>query len=254
MSFKIPKLLKPFLKPTELEKIPTDKDLDIEIEYFTWLFKAAYPILKKIVKEKIKRFFLYRWKLILYRFLQFIIISITICVIVIYVIEPTVEYIYPPSKIINERITQLNDSSMTLNNLLEQIKYVESRNNYEANREGSQYWGAYQIGYEERKVAGYGDIPKYAFLNHPEIQDACMINLMKHNYKVLKKYIDRYSGKIVGGILVTESGIVAMAHTGAGNVINFLESNGRIIGKDAMGTKCTIYLKLAGYDISKIKN
>jgi hypothetical protein len=70
---------------------------------------------------------------------------------------------------------------------------------------------------------------------------------MKYNKKVLKNYIKKYSGKVVGGILVTESGIIAMAHTGVGNVMKYMDSNGRLVGEDGNKTKSTDYLKLGGY-------
>ena len=135
---------------------------------------------------------------------------------------------------------------MTLDNFLKQISYMESRYNSSANRTGSQFWGLYQIGKRERKNAGYGDIQKNAYLSHPEIQRLCMINLLKYNKKYLKKYIDKYSGKIIDGILMTESGILALAHTGTGYAMMYLDKE-CIPEIDEYGNRPRLYAKLGGY-------
>jgi len=44
-------------------------------------------------------------------------------------------------------------------------------------------------------------------------------NVLKYNKKKLQKYIDKYDGKVIHGVLVTESGLLAAAHLGgAGSV------------------------------------
>ena len=66
--------------------------------------------------------------------------------------------------------------------------------------------------------------------------------------------LDKYVGKTIKGIYITESGLIAGAHLlGVGNVKKFLKSNGRKIPRDGYGTPITEYLsRFSGYDISEI--
>ena len=51
-----------------------------------------------------------------------------------------------------------------------------------------------------------------------------MKKLLLYNKKHLQKYINRFDGQVINGILVTESGLLAAAHLGgAGSVKNGLE-------------------------------
>ena len=69
-----------------------------------------------------------------------------------------------------------------------------------------------------------------------------MEDLLVHNKKVLRRYIKKYNGKVINGILITESGILAAAHlAGAGNVRKFFRRGYEF--KDGNGTKMTSYLK-----------
>jgi len=244
------KIFRPFLKPTEEEKIPTDKQLDYDINYVSDLLRHVNPMLKNIIRTKIKLFFLYRWKYILGRLIIFGTI-ITLSFLLITTITNV--------KITNEVITHdtiilsyPNDSNMNLRNYLLQIAYVESRYNKYAHRDSSQYWGLYQIGTEGRRIAGYGDVPINIFLRHPEIQDLCMINLLKYEKKYLQNYINKYSGKIIDGILITESGILALAHLGCGYAQSCLD-NGHIPEFDQFGNPARVYAKLGGYQLNLYK-
>lgn len=65
--------------------------------------------------------------------------------------------------------------------------------------------------------------------------------------------LERYIGKTVGGVLITQSGLIAGSHlVGAGNMAKFLNSGGTIVPKDANHTAITEYIaKFGGYEISK---
>ena len=58
----------------------------------------------------------------------------------------------------------------------------------------------------------------------------------------------------IGGVKVTESGMLAAAHlAGAGNVKNYLRSLGEIDVSDAYGTSIAKYIKkFSGYDVSHV--
>ncbi|WP_233269912.1 peptidoglycan-binding protein LysM [Polaribacter sp. L3A8] len=94
-----------------------------------------------------------------------------------------------------------------------------------------------------------------AFLKNPELQEKAFIALCKVNKWILRKDIRRSVGKIINGVKITESGILAAAHlSGAGNVKKFLRSNGVEGFSDAYGATIKSYLrKFGGYDVSNIE-
>lgn len=259
----ISKIFRPFLKPTAEEKIPTNVKLDDEIRYVSDILHHLSPILKKIIYTKIRLFFLYRWKYITGR-----IVIIGTIITLAYLVLTTVTNVKLTSTIIHHDTivdSYPSDSSMNLRNFLLQIAYVESRYDKHAHRDSSQYWGLYQIGTEARRLAGYGDVPMRVYLNHPEIQDLCMINLLKYEKKITQHYINpntgkpvdyikKYSGKIVDGILVTESGFLALCHLGVGFAQGCMDK-GVVPEYDDFGNPARAYLKLGGYrlNLDKVK-
>jgi hypothetical protein len=115
------------------------------------------------------------------------------------------------------------------------------------------YLGKYQFGrttLERLNIYNTRD-----FLQNPELQEKAFIALCKVNKWILRKDIRRSVGKVINGITITESGILAAAHlSGAGNVKNYLRSNGEDCFSDAYGTTIKSYLKkFAGYDVSNIE-
>jgi len=143
-----------------------------------------------------------------------------------------------------------DDSTMTMENYLLQIQYLESRYNHNANRLDSEYWGVYQIGHNIRKETGYGDISKSVFLNHPEIQHLCMIKSLEMYQDIMKDYINKYSGAIVDGILITESGILACSHLIGCEGTKRLLDKGVIPEKDINGNPIRHFFKLGGYKLN----
>ena len=243
----IPKILKPFLRPTSEEKTPTDTELDHDIEYVSFLLHHIWPVLKSVIRNKARRFLRYRWKFVLGRTVFFIGVAVLAYFAFVKVLSVRVVRVNAPAHS-DECMQYRADTSMNLRNFLTQIMYVESRYNKRAKRDSSQYWGLYQIGRTERCAAGYGDVPMAAFLSHQEIQDLCMIGLLKHNRNNMKKYIGKYSGKVVDGILVTESGVLALCHLGCGAAQKYLDS-GVVPDVDENGNSPRTMLKLGGYDL-----
>lgn len=134
----------------------------------------------------------------------------------------------------------------------EALGYKESRGNYFiVNQLG--YLGKYQFGRNTLKAFGIKDTQK--FLNSPELQEKVFLAYMSRNKAILKKEIDKYVGKKIGGVMVTESGLLAAAHLGgAGNVKKYLRTNGASRFRDANGASVRFYMKkFAGYDTSFIK-
>ena len=121
----------------------------------------------------------------------------------------------------------------------------ESSNRYDVvNQYG--YMGAYQFGSSTLKNLGY-NISKKEFLNSPSLQDEAMLKLLKANKHTLRRQIKKYDGKLVNGVLVTESGLLAAAHlVGAGTVRKWVRNGKKYT--DGNGVDLTSYLvKFNGY-------
>lgn len=133
----------------------------------------------------------------------------------------------------------------------EAIGFKESEGKYKKiNSLG--YMGKYQFGEETLKSVGIHD--STLFLRSPKMQERAFVALLSKNKAILQDIIDKYDGKVVNGILVTESGILAAAHLGgAGSVKRYFKNGGKKYIKDAYGTSIRSYMKaFGGYDTSLI--
>lgn len=131
----------------------------------------------------------------------------------------------------------------------EALAFKESRGDYfTVNTLG--YLGKYQFGSETLKLIGIHN-PNH-FLYNPELQEKAFIANAERNKWVLRKDIKRFEGKVIGGVKVTESGILAAAHlAGPGSVKKFLRSFGNNNFADAYGSTVKYYMKkFSGYDTS----
>lgn len=118
------------------------------------------------------------------------------------------------------------------------------------------YKGKYQFGRAALKDIGI-KVKWKEFRNDTALQEYAMYKYLLLNRDRLSRYIDKYEGKFIRGIRITECGILAGAHLGgAVGVKRFLYSNGRRDGKDANGTKISDYVRdFGGYQVNwdKIK-
>jgi hypothetical protein len=133
----------------------------------------------------------------------------------------------------------------------EAVAFKESQGKYRlVNSLG--YMGKYQFGGQALRSIGVKN--KKAFLKDPALQEKAFITLLSKNKWILRNEIERYEGKIINGIAITESGILAAAHLGgAGSVKNFFKNKGSRHFRDAYGTSLKSYLKaFGGYDLSYI--
>jgi len=134
----------------------------------------------------------------------------------------------------------------------EAIGFKESQGDYSrVNTFG--YMGKYQFGKATLNLFGVED--HQCFLNDPAFQERVFNHNTSRNKWVLRNYINLYSGRVIGGVEITESGILAAAHlAGPGNVKKFLISWGKEDFKDAYGTSVSNYMKkFAGYDVSMVE-
>jgi|TARA_R110000824_G_scaffold56013_3_gene153764 hypothetical protein len=145
-----------------------------------------------------------------------------------------------PVKIVRESFELVQPSHQQF---LEAIGHRESTNNYSVVNEFG-YMGRYQFGRSTLKGLGI-NVTKEEFINDPKLQEKAMHMLLSHNKKKLKRYIKKYEGQIIHGVLITESGVLAAAHlAGQGNVRKFLKNG--FVFKDGNGTKMTSYMKQFG--------
>ena len=117
--------------------------------------------------------------------------------------------------IVEEKVEEIRG----MNEFLYAMGHQESGNRYfVVNRFG--YMGKYQFGKSTLRTLKI-KVTKEAFLNSPDLQEYAMQQNLLYNKKKLQKYIDRFDGCLIDGILVTESGILAAAHLGGpGSVKN----------------------------------
>ena len=124
---------------------------------------------------------------------------------------------------------------------LHNIGHYESGNRYSVvNKWG--YMGRYQFHISTVEAVGIKTTKK-KFLNSPSLQEEAMDRLLTSNYKTLRRYIKKYDGKVLHGVVVTKSGVLAAAHLGgAGNVRNWFRRG--VNFADANGTQITKYMKI----------
>ena len=133
----------------------------------------------------------------------------------------------------------------------EALGFKESRGDYRTiNQFG--YLGKYQFAKATLSMIGIKN--SQAFMEDSRLQEKAFSAYTSRNKWILRRDIKRFSGRYVGGVKVTESGILAAAHlAGAGNVKKFLRSGGTLGFEDANGTSIRYYLKkFSGYDTSHI--
>ena len=159
------------------------------------------------------------------------------------IVLPKGEIVLVPVEI--EKISIEIDQTDTF---LDAIGMRESSNRYDVVN-GWGYMGKYQFGKRTLKALGY-DVSRKEFLNSPYLQEKAMLDLLHHNRKILKTYIDYWDGKTIHGKKITESGILAAAHlAGPGNVKKFFRKG--VEFKDGNGTKMTSYLtQFSGYKLN----
>jgi hypothetical protein len=133
----------------------------------------------------------------------------------------------------------------------EALGFKESRGSYSVvNSFG--YMGKYQFSESTLKMIGIYNSAK--FMEDASLQEKAFEAYASMNKWILRRDIKRFDGEFIGGVKVTESGILAAAHlAGAGNVKKFLRSFGTERFEDAFGTSIRNYLKkFSGYDTSHI--
>ena len=154
---------------------------------------------------------------------------------------------YPEVKKVNVLFTEKR-----LISFKEAVAFKESQGKYRlVNSLG--YMGKYQFGSKALRAVGVQN--NKAFLKDPALQEKAFLALLSKNKWILRYEIKKYEGKVINGIEITESGILAAAHLGgAGSVKNFFKNKGSRHFRDAFGTSLKSYMRdFAGYDLSFIE-
>ena len=133
----------------------------------------------------------------------------------------------------------------------EALAFKESQGNYfTTNTLG--YLGKYQFGIGTLQLMGVYNATH--FLNNPVLQERVFQTNVARNKWILRKDINRFVGKRIGGVEITESGMLAAAHlAGAGNVKKYLRTYGAHNVADNYGTNIKHYMsRFSGYDVSHV--
>lgn len=134
----------------------------------------------------------------------------------------------------------------------EAVGFKESGGDYKVVNDFG-YMGKYQFGRGTLEMIGIRDVNR--FLNDPQLQEAAFYANTSRNKWILIRDIERFSGQVINGVKITESGILAAAHlAGPGNVKKYLRSWGASDFNDGFGTSIRSYFKnFAGYDTSFVE-
>lgn len=165
-------------------------------------------------------------------------------------------YVFPSQNSIDYANLRIPFTGRYFIGFKEAIAHKESQGKYlKINTLG--YLGKYQFGMETLKSIGIND--SIGFMNNPKLQEKAFVVLLSKNKYELQEYINYFEGKVIDGVKITESGILAAAHLGgSGSVKRFLNSNGEKKCKDDYGTSVRTYLKdFGGFEtggIQAIKN
>ena len=161
-------------------------------------------------------------------------------------------YVFPSQNYIDYVTFKIPFTGKYFIGFKEAVAHKESQGKYcKINSLG--YMGKYQFGLETLKSIGIND--SIGFMNSPKLQEKAFVALLSKNKYELREYINYFDGKVVDGVKITESGILAAAHLGgSGSVKRFLNSNGERKCKDDYGTSVKTYLKdFGGFETTGIR-
>jgi len=114
------------------------------------------------------------------------------------------------------------------------------------------FMGKYQFGAAALQRVGITNPQR--FLRTPELQEKALVALMAQHKEALLPYINYFEGRVIRGVPVTESGILAAAHLGGINAVKrYLNSWGACRKRDKNGASVHMYMhQFGGYDTRAI--
>ena len=103
--------------------------------------------------------------------------------------------------------------------------------------------GKYQFHPNTIKSLGF-NVTQKEFLSNAELQDSVMVAYLRANNKELKTLITKYENKIIKGVKVTRSGVLAAAHLAGSTNVKLFFQNSDLNGRtDANGTSIREYMQ-----------
>jgi hypothetical protein len=196
-------------------------------------FLNVTDLISRIIKLKIKLWFRYKWKTILF---WIVLISLITGGIIWGYSKLEERYVYIK---IHEQVEKSKDSVMFIGDPIkpevkEYFDFIASTESdyagkYTAYNKNSDAWGRFQfIPIARQMFSNMGvTFTKEFFMTHPEFQDVMMYIFMKENHNALKSsgIYDKYVGKMINGYYISQCGLLSMSHAiGVGGVANFLIS------------------------------
>jgi hypothetical protein len=145
------------------------------------------------------------------------------------------EDVHIPNRIVRSEPTQLEK-------FLGHMAQRESDNTpHVVNRFGM--LGKYQFHPNTIKGLGF-NVTQKEFLSNSELQDSVMVAYLRANNKELKTLITKYENKIIKGVKVTRSGVLAAAHLAGSTNVKLFFQNSDLNGRtDANGTSIREYMQ-----------
>lgn len=208
-----------------------------------FFLKDQIKVLDRVALRKNLKYFFEHEKKFLAKLFANYVIKLLVVVAIVYGTIFTLQYYFQmpwEPKPVTEKITIYMDGDDTLNiakmdTTLYVIKiifpfdikkdwkkYTQRVHNIESHglsdsasyfARNGQYWGRYQLGLEARNLAGIKrDMTFEEFANNPLLQEACFYGWMDHLKDIMQPEINKYSGRFMNGVQITESGILSMAH------------------------------------------
>ena len=135
--------------------------------------------------------------------------------------------LFPSEKVNDYPVSNILFTGKSFVGFKEAVAFRESQGKYTlVNSFG--YMGKYQFGRSALRAIGIKNTSQ--FLNNPDLQEEAFIALLAKNKWELRYEIEKFEGKVINGITITESGLLAAAHLGgAGSVKKYLRYNGTAI-------------------------
>lgn len=230
--------------------IPTNLEIDQELDKLKYCTHYIYPVLVKVIKLKIIYCLKYKWRIYVF----WIIVGWILKILLIY---SYINYFYPKyiqSKPIIIKQYFYIQKLRTFNEFLNAVGCKESGNNWSSVSKNGML-GRYQ--FEPNTLKSIGIIvDKEDFLSDTLLQTAAFRRLLYLNSKIFEKYLLKYKGKKLPQskeIIMTESGILMAFHLKPSAARVYFDSDCKTNNKliDGNGTPIWEYIKLfSGYELN----
>lgn len=223
-------------------------ELNDKIEYLKSLKKVTKPLRREIFLDKVNFIIKNNKHYLTKRFLVMGCVAAALSFGGLYYLRPIIVQTRT-ERVSTGEVIYLSDSTKTMEKFLFDLSKRESNGRYDIiNQYG--YMGKYQMGRSALTAIGLGSVSSEKFLTTPELQETAMLMLLRTNKQTLSSYIGKYQSKVINGVYITESGILAASHMAPQGAIDFLTSGGTKVFKDGNGVPITRYFEeFSGYSL-----